>query len=294
MLLSLNVIMQLSFHNYTMIYYNKVRNYFVEGNKIDPVNIQLWGQYGMKCTSNGPIVSFVCENAPEDTAIVCYQADYNFELPEELINEYPRIFQINRYAGVPNGIVVPGDDDFFINPSIYLPKQSIPFDERIHKAFWRGSCTANRRKDVILKLKDNEGADVKLVGGGSYQEPYWQELPLECFAAPCAPDEFSKYTIWVSLEGWGCASDTTRALMSGCAVIYFRQTKPWFDKYLKHEENCILIEDDLELLDFYVTKLTNDKIFTAKLAENAKQLSSEIFQECVYKNYILEQLNEFN
>ena len=277
-----------------MIYFQKTKKYFVEGNEIDPTNIQLWGQYGMFCTSNGPIVTFICENAPDDTAIVCYQADYNFELPQELVDLYPRIFQINRYMGVKNGIVIPGDDNFFINPSMYFPTKMIPFNERINKAFWRGSCTANRRKDVILKLQNNVGADVKLVGGGSYQEPYWQEVPLECFAAPCLPDEFSKYKIWVSLEGWGCASDTTRALMSGCAVIYFRQTKPWFNDYLKHEENCILVEDDLDLLDFYVTKLTTETEFTEQLAENAKKLASEIFQEDVYKKYILDQLNESN
>lgn len=283
--------MRLPFGNPTMIYYKGTRRYFINNNEVKPFNIQLWGQYGMTCLSDGPILDFVCKNCPENTAIICYQADYNFVLPEELVKLYPRILQINRYTDVPNGIVIPGDDKFFIDPSAYLPAVYIPFDERINKAFWRGSCTANHRKDVILKLIKNPNADVKLLPEASYKYPYWQELPKEYFTTRCSPDEFSKYKIWISVEGWGCASDTTRALMSGCAVIYYRKTKPWFNHYLKHEENCIIIENDLEMLNFYVTKLTSDIELTRKIASNGKELSGKIFQEDVYKKYILDQLN---
>ncbi len=240
---------------------------------------------------NGPIVQFLIQNVPKHITLVGYLADYNFELPESFKQHHGKVLQIVRYHGVPDSIVIPGDDLFFVNPSAYLPKEIVPFDEKPHEIFWRGSCTGLRRKDVVMALDDIPGCNVKLIKCHHHEEEYWDSMPLKYYSERVDPDEFSKRTIWLSVEGFGCASDTTRALMSGCAVIYFRQTKPWFDCFLKNEENCIIVEDDIELLKHYAVRLINDKEFAKKIAENGKSTADRIFKKEVYEKFILDQFS---
>lgn len=286
----LHQINTIPFGSPTCIYYNGITKFFIDKKYNNTLTtIQPWGEFGMRIYSDGSIVKFLIDNLPKDTAIICYQADYHFSIPVELSKLFKRCLVVVRYNGIPNSIVVPGDDKFFETPEFYYPKLWIQFEERTHKVFWRGSCTAERRLDVVTALKDVPGTDVRLIRNINWQDPYWSKLP-ELFAERSDPDEPSKHTIWLSIEGWGCASDTTRALMSGCAVIYFRETAPWFDKFLVHEENCIIIQNDINKLLYYVDKMLNDIKFTTKIAKNGKMLSEKIFKPDFYKQFILNQL----
>ena len=283
---------ELPFGNPTMIYYNGIKKYFCDTKQVEAYVVSCWSQFGMQCLSNGAIISFLIDNLPEDTALICCQADYHNEnIPISLKKNFKRVVLLTRYIGIRNSIVVPGDDLFFTNPDYYYPKSDIPFDERINEVFWRGSCTAPHRKNVVLELKDISGCNVKMIKEHNYRDPYWNSLPPECFGERVDKDEYSKYRIWLSIEGWGTASDTTRALMSGCAVIYFRQTKPWFHSYLEHEENCIIIENDGEKLKYFIKKLLGDEDYTRKIATNGQTLARKIFKPEVYKEYILKQLS---
>jgi len=287
---TLELLNTIPFGNPTLIYYNGITKFFINKNyDSNMTNFQPWGEFAMMTRGNGPIVKFITDNAPNNTAIICYGADYNFPIPEELSSLFERCLLIVRYKGIPNSIVIPGDDRFFETPEFYSPKVWVPFEDRIHEVFWRGSCTAERRLDVVTILKDVPGTNVRLIRNVNWQADYWNQKQ-ELFAERCEPDEPSKYTIWLSIEGWGCASDTTRALMSGCAVIYFRRTAPWFDEYLKHEENCIIIQDDIPTLIHYVQKMVSDVEFTKSIAENGKKTADAIFQPHFYKQFILKQL----
>lgn len=286
-------ITKISFTNPTMIHYNGIQKFFSDGNELPPTVIQCWGEFGMRCLSDGAIISFITENLPRDLALICYQADYNDDLPADLKNKFKKTIQLNRYYGIPDSIVIPGDDLFFTNPETYLPTNYIPFEDRINEVFWRGSCTANRRKDVVTSLQNIKGCNVKLIHNINHLDPYWSSLPSNCFGERVDKDEYSKYKIWLSIEGWGVASDTTRALMSGCAVIYFRQTKPWFDPWLKHEENCIIVENNISELIFYINKLLGNEEYTRKISLNGKELSNILFKTEFYKSFILRQLECF-
>lgn len=290
----MDCITKISFTSPTMIHYNGIQTFFYNGNKIPTTVVQCWGEFGMKCSSNGAIVSFIIENLPRDVALICYQADYNDDLPVDVKQMFKNTIQLNRYYGIPDSIIVPGDDLFFTKPETYLPDNYIPFEDRINEVFWRGSCTANRRKDVVEALHNITGCNVKMIHNINHLDPYWSSLPSKCFGQRVDKNEFSKYKIWLSLEGWGVASDTTRALMSGCAVIYFRQTKPWFDPWLKHEENCIIIENNISELIVYVNKLLRNKEYTRKIALNGKTLSDKIFKPEFYKSFILQQLEVYH
>lgn len=287
-------ITKISFMSPTMIYYNGIKKFFCDGNQIPTTTVQCWGEFGMRCTTNGAIISFIIDNLPRDLALICYQADYNDDLPLDLKNKFKNTIQLNRYYGIPDSIVVPGDDLFFTNPETYLPENYSCFEDRINEVFWRGSCTANRRKDVVEALQQIKGCNVKLIHNINHLDPYWSSLPSNCFGERVDKNKFSKYKIWLSVEGWGVASDTTRALMSGCAVIYFRQTKPWFDPWLKHEENCIIIENNISELIFYINKLLNNKEYTRKIAFNGKELSNKLFKPDFYKKFILQQLEVYS
>jgi len=286
----LELLNTIPFGNPTLIYYNGITKFFIN-KKYDKTmtNFQPWGAWAMMTRGDGPIIKFIIDNAKENTAIICYGADFNFPIPKELYNLFERCLLIVRYKGIPNSIVVPGDDRFFLTPEFYYPKKWTNFQDRINEVFWRGSCTAPRRLDVVVALKDVSGTNVRLIRDINWNTPYWNKKQ-ELFAERCGPDEPSRYTIWLSIEGWGCASDTTRALMSGCAVIYLRKTAPWFDEYLKHEENCIIIQDDIQTLIYYVQKMTSDVEFTKKIAENGKKTADMIFQPDFYKKFILDQL----
>jgi hypothetical protein len=287
----LKCLKKIEFGHPTFIYYNGITKFFINREEVDPFEVVGWWAFGMKCTSKGSIMDFLIKNMPENVALVLRQADFHEELPEMFKKNFKHVFQVARYTGVSGSIVVPGDDDFFVNPQIYYPSVDIPFDERINKVFWRGSTTEKRRRDVVLELSDIPDCDVKISTCGMNREcPYWSKLPSSCLSERVHSEEYHKYKIWLSLEGWGCASDTSRALMSGCAVIYFRRTKPWFHSYLKHEENCIIVEDNIDDLKFYINKLLSNPEYTRKIASNGKQLSYEIFKKEVYEKFILDQL----
>lgn len=276
---------------FTNLYMNKIQvlpDRFIFNNSKKP--IYFWNEFGMKLQWNGPIVEFIMKHLPKGTTLVGYTSDYNFALPESFKQHHGKVLQIVRYYGVPDSIIVPGDDLFFVNPAAYLPREITPFDEKPHEIFWRGSCTGLRRKDVVMALDDIPGCNVKLIKCHNHEEDYWNSMPIKYYGERVSPDEYSKRTIWLSVEGFGCASDTTRALMSGCAVIYFRQTKPWFDCFLKNEENCIIVEDDVELLKTYAIRMLEDKEFTKKIAENGKATADRIFRKEVYEKFILDQL----
>ena len=286
----LSSIRTIPFGNPTMIYHNKMKKFFINNQEVPEFDIQCWGEFGMKCTTSGSIIQFVIDNLPENMALVCYGADYNFELPCSLVCSFDKIVQLNRYIGCKDSLVIPGDDRFFESPEFYLPTNPPSFDDRINEVFWRGSCTGERRKDVVLALNNIPSCNVKLVGGGSHESPYWKSMPFSCYSGRCAPHEYSNYKIWLSIEGWGCASDTSRALMSGSAVIYFRKTKPWFDMFLRHEENCIIIEDNIQELVHYARKLLTDTEYTKRISIAGKELANRIFEPAVYKQFILNQL----
>jgi len=290
---SFNDLRSIEINNYTIIHYNKVTKYFAHYNEVPDLGpFQAWGQFGMTLNTAGPIVKFIIENAPPDTAIACCMTDYNFPIPPSISKFFKKCLQIVRYQGVPNSIVVPGDDIFFEDPTYYNPKIDIPFEKRSNTVFWRGSCTNGLRKDVVMALRNMENTDVRLIHSQSWADTYWNERP-ELFGSRCNPDEYTKHKIWLSIEGWGCASDTTRALMSGCAVIYCRLTAPWFDKFLIHGENCMIVDaNDRDELKNIITKLLHDTEFTQKIAENGKRTADNIFQPDFYKKFILDQLIE--
>ena len=282
---------KIEFEHPTFIYYNGITKFFKNGEEVEPFEVIGWWGFGMKCTSAGSIIEFLIKNIPENVALVLRHTDWHEELPESFKKNFKHVFQVARYIGVSGSIVVPGDDLFFTDPTNYYPSVDIPFDDRISKVFWRGSTTEKRRRDVVLELSDIADCDVKISTYRMNRDcPYWSKLPSSCLSERVDSEEYHKYKIWLSLEGWGCASDTSRALMSGCAVIYFRRTKPWFHSYLKHEENCIIVEDNLDDLKFYIRKLMSNPEYTRKIAFNGKQLSQEIFKKEVYEKFILDQL----
>jgi hypothetical protein len=247
----------------------------------------------MSCTSGGSITRFILDNLPEDTALIGSCADYHSNLPESLVKYFNgKIYQITRYFGVNHSIVIPGDDNFFDNPESYYPKNDIPFDKKRNRVFWRGACSWEGRAEIVIALNKLPGCDVKLTKKRCHEEFIAKRnVPESCFSEIVEPDEFTKYRIWLSIEGWGCASDTTRALMSGCAVIYFRNTAPWFNKYLKHEVNCIIIDcEDITTLIETIKKMLKNTEFTKKIAENGRKTAREIFRPEVYKQFILNQL----
>jgi hypothetical protein len=152
---------------------------------------------------------------------------------------------------------------------------------------------AHNLKPFAINNEDIVGTNVKLIKQYMHEESFWKDKQIiDCFSDKCDPEEFSKYKIWLSIEGWGCASDTTRALMSGCAVIYYRRTSPWFDKYLKNRENCIIITvGDINNLIMTIKEMLNNKEFTESIAKSGKELANIIFQPDFYKNNILEQMS---
>jgi len=278
---------------YHSVWYNGVRKTYV--NKIETTKapeVNLWCQYGLCTNSGGPIVNFLVKNLPNDTALIIYQSDFVVDMPKNINKCFKKYLLISYFAAGPNTILISGDDKFFENPDFYLPDTVIPFENKIHDVFWRGECTGAVRRQVVFELNNFPGCDVKLVSGSDLYgaTDWWRSIPKECFSERVYKDEYSKHTIWLSIEGFGIASDYARCLMSGSAVIYFRLRKPWFDSYLKHEENCIIIENDIEQLKFYINKLLNDKELTRKIAENGKELSTRIFKKEVYEKFMLDQL----
>jgi hypothetical protein len=283
----------------TVIYFNNKYKYFHNHSAIKQEDYpkyfdhRYWSELGMHASWDGSITKFILSNMPKDVALIGYCADYHHDLPESLIKHFDgKIFQITRYFGNKSSIVVPGDDRFFDTPEFYYPTTYLPFEERINKVFWRGACSWDGRSSVINALKNIPDCDVKLIRHRCHEE-FVQKFNIteDCFTERVPFDEASKYTIWLSIEGWGCASDTSRALMSGCAVIYFRRTAPWFNDYLKHEENCIIIENDIYKLLFYIGKLVSNKTYAQKIAENGKKTADIIFQPDFYRKHILDQLN---
>jgi hypothetical protein len=278
----------------TFIYYNGVTKHYAGGNYNNAINnIKLWGDFGMSLNKSGPLIKIITKNCPKGTAIIAYQGDYTSPISEELSKNFEKCLLVVRYKGIPHSIVIPGDDLFFEDPDFYMPKLCLPFDERENKVFWRGSCTWQGRIPIVFALRNVPGCDVKFIRRILYHEFITHHSVIDNdFSEEVSPEEPSKYTIWLSIEGWGCASDTTRALMSGCAVIYFRVTTPWFDEFLVHEENCIIIQNDLSKLLYYINKMLNDTDFTRKIAENGKTLSEKIFKPEFYKQFILDQLTQ--
>ena len=286
----LKTLSSIPIENQTLIHYNGITCIYSNKYKNDEINnLQLWGAFGMMLQTNGPIINFIINTIPNDTAIICVCGDYHFPIKNELSRLFKRVFLIVRYNGIPNSIVIPGDDIFFENTSFYAPKDPILFENRLNEVFWRGSCTAELRKDIVIALHNIPNTNVKLIkNDGRENADYWT-IP-QCFGEKCDHNEYSKRKIWLSIEGWGCASDTTRALMSGSAVIYYRNTSPWFNSYLKNGENCIIITvGDINGLIMIINKMINNTEFTKRIAYEGKKLADRIFKPVFYKNFILDQ-----
>lgn len=287
--MSFSVMNEIGWRNVTMIYLNGKTTFYKNCKEDNNICKQAWGQFGMKVRMDGSILQFLKTIIPPDIALICYQADYHFNIPSSYTQKY---IQVNRYWGLNNAIVIPGDDLFFDNYKYYLPTININYDERINKVFWRGACTSPTRLLPFKALIDNPNCDLKLTrrSGHNQKEP-WKSLPSEYFGEIVDKDEPCKYKIWLSLEGWGTASDTSRALLSGCAVIYCRFTKPWFNEFLKHEENCVIIENNnIEQLKFYVEKMINDTEYTKSIAKKGLELAHRIFQPDFMREQILKQI----
>jgi len=221
--------------------------FYNKGQPAEPFDFTAWSQYGMTMNTKNWIIDLLRKHRPAGYKFSLTQGDYHIPSNDIAITRY--------HVDFPH-ICIPGDP----NPVGHY----IPFDQKEHKVFWRGATTAHSRKEVV----EARLGDIKFIKRAYHDQAFWK-IDEDLFADKVSPEEASKYTVWLSLEGWGTASDTTRALMSGSCVIFHRKTKPWFDKYLVHGKNCIITET-LDDLKYWISKL--DRELAREIAKEGEKL----------------------
>jgi hypothetical protein len=256
-------------------------------------HIQSWGAFGMTLKTHSYIIKYIESICPNNIMLLLVEGDYHKSINPIFFTLYPKIIQLNRYIDIANPInssetlIIPSDDNLFNDYTIYRNPNLINIEDRINKVFWRGSNTNSIRKVIVKKYIDNPNFDIKLIHNQFSEDIY--ESNKRLFGNNVDQFEPSKYTIWLSIEGWGLASDTSRALLSGCAVVYFRQTKPWFDKYLESGVNCCIAEN-LKELDEHLNELINNRYRTNDIGNAGKKLANIIFEKKFVEKYLYEEI----
>lgn len=283
-------------NNECYIYLNGKVRYYV--NKIynpEKHMLQSWGAFGMILNTTASIVKYLESIFPNNVMFILVHGDYHNDIDEKFFKIYPRVIQLNRYINIEyslkNTIIIPADDLLFDDYlSYYDNSKYIEIEERIPKIYWRGSNTGRMRSVIVEKYLDNPNCDIKLIRKQFSGDDLQDKKPW-LFSEQVDQYEPYKYSIWLSIEGWGVASDTSRALLSGCCVVYYRETKPWFHKYLVHGENCCIAENMNEL-HFHLTNLIGNSAQVKKIGDNGKKLAQVIFNKDFVKEYLNNEVAE--
>jgi hypothetical protein len=270
----------------------------------------LWYGHFSIAHSNGSIVQFVTnylKQINKPTIFLLHSCDGNIskdEIIEETKEHYDclnqtlivsTLAQREEESGI-NYLYFPLDDGFFENGiSHYFDINTQPlWEERSAIAYWRGACSGNDGKEsirckVVGELINYEFANAKLVKNG------WENgkgIPENHFSNAVHHSEFSKYKIFMIIDGNCIASNHMWGFASGCVPFLISNAKCWFTPYLVPFVNYIPIQYDLSDLREKIEWVINNDSEARKIAEGALLFSRTIFSSEFQKQYLKDRIDE--
>jgi len=193
-------------------------------------------------------------------------------------------------------LLLPQDDGIF-KEGLEACMRSFPFipwEHRRPEVFWRGSCSADYKKneflrfDVVSKLVGHPNCDIKLL-------KHWHEgkaIPENHFGHYFPIAHFLSYKILLILDGNGISSSHSWVFGSGAVPIMVSNCNFWFRSYLIPYQHYIPVRYDLsdliEKIDWVLTHIDEAK----RIAEGALEFSRTIFTPEFQQNYLRSKLLE--
>lgn len=269
-----------------------------------------WGMQQSFCRSNGPIVQYIrnlveqidpskklmipaCDgiaHADENERLPTpptWRFDYAYDTPalKEIETLSPDILGVlcTRNHTDPRYVYLPLDDDTFVHGLSGIPQ--IPWKDKRPIAFWRGGTSGHPfvRKALVERTLSNPWCDVRFVGHyGS------RDLPDSYFTEPVGFDTYvqNKYIFVVD----GAVISSAHQWVFGSGSVPILITHPannvWFKSHLKPWHNYVPVSYSLTDLEPTIQWLREHDDEAMRIAENAKQLATTIFNPSYQRDYI--------
>jgi hypothetical protein len=196
-----------------------------------------------------------------------------------------------------NILLVPFDDSTFkYGLTALFNKFNLPaWEKRAPNVFWRGGSSgydkpSTIRMKVVSKLFNNKHSDVKLTKWGNWESEH--TIPEEHFGDRCGIIKHFSFKYLLIVDGACIASNHQWVFGSGSVPIMI--THPgnnwWFKKYLVPMKHYVPISYDLSDLEEKIEWLAQNDNKAKEIADNAVELSREIFSPEFQRNYISQEL----
>lgn len=274
-----------------------------------------WGMPYSFCKSDGPIVRYTCDilNAIRPTAKLVipacdgfvhsmpdkmkptaptFRVDYAYpetQCIQELNAANPDVLGVlcTRNHADPKKILLPLDDDTFERGLTGIP--SVPWEQRISRAFWRGGVSSSPfiRKDLVTRFYDSEHTDFRFVRHYGHRD-----LPETLFSDSVGIDTFVRHKYIVIVDGAVISSSHQWVFGSGSVPILI--THPlndfWFRDHLMPFVNYVPVSYSLNELDTVLRWLRENDSHAQMIASNAMELAKTIFTPEYQRMYIRAQV----
>lgn len=270
-----------------------------------------WGMLFSFCRSDGPIVQYTRQlvNAirPSATLVIpacdgfvhsnedertpeapTFRVDYAYpdtQCLKELEAASPDVIGVlcTRNHDDPKKILLPLDDETFERGLVGIP--TIPWSQRIPRAFWRGGVSGLPfiRKRLVSRFLHSKYMDVRFV-----RHYGTRELPDELFGNPVNIDTFVSHKYIICIDGAVISSSHQWVFGSGSVPILI--THPlndfWFRDHLKPFVNYIPVSYSLNELETVIRWLQDNDEAAQAIAANAMRLARTVFTPEYQRNYI--------
>ena len=185
-------------------------------------------------------------------------------------------------------LLLPQDDGIFeFGLRHYIWPEFLPkWENRIPKVFWRGSGSRRSgflRRDVVLKLSENQHADVKFIPNWIYKE---DDIPVNCIDNQVNYLEFAKYKMVLIIDGNGISSAHSWCFGIGCVPFMITNNDFWFKHLLIPFGNYIPIKYDLSDLEEKIEWVLEHDVEAREIAERSTTFAYHIFTPEFQKNYL--------
>lgn len=193
-------------------------------------------------------------------------------------------------------LLMPQDDGIFKEglETFMRSRRTLPWDARLPSVFWRGSCSADYKRneflrlDVVAKLNGHPMCDVKLL-------KHWHEgkaIPEAYFGGYVPLADFMSYKILLVIDGNGISSSHSWVFGSGAVPLLISNCDFWFRPYLVPFENYVPIRYDLSDLVEKIHWVFANQEEAKHIANGALILSQTVFTPEFQQNYIRSKLLE--
>jgi len=191
-------------------------------------------------------------------------------------------------------LLLPQDDGIFEHGlrHYFWPELLPKWENRIPKLFWRGSGSRRSgflRKEVVLKLSENQHADVKFIPNWIYDE---DGIPENCIGETVNYMEFAKYKMVLIVDGNGISSAHSWCFGIGCVPFMITNNDFWFKSLLIPFGNYIPIKYDLSDLEEKIEWVLEHDFEAREIAERATNFAYHIFTPEFQKTYLEKRLVE--